>query len=114
MTIRRMPLAGLLGCMLLGLGASQLAAQTPSESDIGRALRPAPHAASTPQPPARGTASRFPCWRVGLVGLVAADVIDSSTDRQLTLIILRRQKNGVRVVPPPEELPAKSRSGTPR
>jgi OmpA-OmpF porin, OOP family len=44
MMIRRMLIAGVLGCMPLGLGALQLAAQntTPSESDIGRALRPAP------------------------------------------------------------------------
>jgi outer membrane protein OmpA-like peptidoglycan-associated protein len=41
---RMLLVAGLLGGMTLGLGAVQLAAQTgaPSESDIGRALRPAP------------------------------------------------------------------------
>jgi outer membrane protein OmpA-like peptidoglycan-associated protein len=37
-------IAGMLGSMAVGLGAARLAAQTgaPSESDIGRALRPAP------------------------------------------------------------------------
>ncbi len=41
---RTLQIAGMLGCLILGLGIANLAAQTdaPSESDIGRALRPAP------------------------------------------------------------------------
>jgi outer membrane protein OmpA-like peptidoglycan-associated protein len=42
MTIRIVPIASLLGCMVLGLGASQVAAQktTPSVSEITRGLEP--------------------------------------------------------------------------
>jgi outer membrane protein OmpA-like peptidoglycan-associated protein len=41
---RMLPIIGFLACLGAGLGAAPLAAQTgtPSESDIGRALRPAP------------------------------------------------------------------------
>ncbi|HEY3909076.1 MAG TPA: OmpA family protein [Stellaceae bacterium] len=53
--------AGLLGCLVLVAGASRLAAQTgaPSESDIGRALRPAPQGLGEHQGlPTLGTAPR--------------------------------------------------------
>lgn len=39
---RILPVAGLLLCLGVGFGPTRLAAQAPSESDIGRALRPAP------------------------------------------------------------------------
>jgi outer membrane protein OmpA-like peptidoglycan-associated protein len=63
MNIRIVPIAGLLGCMMLGLGASQLAAQNraPSESDIGQALRPAPQGLGEQQGlPKLGPAPRAP------------------------------------------------------
>ncbi len=52
---------GVLGCVFLVAGAPRLAAQTgaPSESDIGRALRPAPHGLGEHQGlPTLGTAPR--------------------------------------------------------